>query len=44
MTDSDVGDPDLVAPLLEASGVGIRHFFADGAYDGDPVYATVRRY
>ena len=44
LTDSDVGDPDLVAPLLEASGVRIRHFFADGAYDGDPVYATVRRY
>ena len=26
LTDSDVGDPDLVAPLLEASGVRIRHF------------------
>ncbi len=31
LTDSDVGDPDQVAPLLEASGV--RHFFADGTYD-----------
>ena len=44
LTDSDVGDPDLVEPLLEASGVSIRHFFADGAYDGDPIYDTVRRY
>ena len=44
LTDSDVGDPDLVEPLLEASGVSVRHFFADGAYDGDPIYETVLRY
>jgi len=40
----DVGDSDLVEPLLEASGVSIRHFFADGAYDGNPIFETVRRY
>ncbi len=44
LTDSDVGDPDLVEPLSEASGVSIGRFFADGAYDGDPIYEIVRRY
>ncbi|MGI9508619.1 MAG: IS5 family transposase [Geminicoccaceae bacterium] len=44
LTDSDVGDPDLVEPLLQTSGTSIRHFFADGAFDGEPVYETVRRY
>jgi len=44
LTDSDVGDPELVEPLLEASGVSVRHFFADGAFDSEPIYETVRQY
>ncbi|MGI9435184.1 MAG: hypothetical protein ACR2Q4_10220 [Geminicoccaceae bacterium] len=30
--------------VVEWGGVSVRHFFADGAYDGDPIYETVRRY
>ena len=44
LTDSDLGDPDLVETLLKTVARPIRRFFADGAYDGEPVYETVRRY
>ena len=35
LTDRDVGDPDLVKPLLEANGAGIRHIFAAGTYNAE---------
>lgn len=43
-TDSDLGDPALVETLPEAGEQPVRRFFADGAFDGEPVYQTVRRY
>ena len=44
LTDSNLGDPELVETLLDAGERPIRRFFADGAFDGEPVYQTVRRY
>ena len=41
LTDQDVNDPSQVAPLLDQIPAEIAQVTADGAYDGEPTYATV---
>jgi hypothetical protein len=41
LTDQDVDDPSQVAPLLEQIPGEIEQVTADGAYDGEPTYATI---
>jgi hypothetical protein len=43
LTDQDVDDPSQMAPLLDQIGGGIAKVTADGAYDGTPAYAMIRR-
>lgn len=42
LTDSDTSDPSMAGPLVEMAGGRIRKVIADGAYDGEPVYAAIR--
>jgi Transposase DDE domain len=41
LTGQDVDDPSQVAPLLEQIPGEIEQITADGAYDGEPTYATI---
>ncbi|EWY35641.1 hypothetical protein N825_37545, partial [Skermanella stibiiresistens SB22] len=41
LTTTDDGDASLVGPLLEQIDCPISAVFADGAYDGEPVYRSV---
>jgi transposase len=41
LTGQDVDDPSQVAPLLEQIPGEIEQVTADGAYDGEPTYATI---
>jgi len=41
LTGQDVDDPSQVAPLLEQIPGEIERITADGAYDGEPTYATI---
>jgi transposase len=41
LTGQDVDDPSQVAPLLEQIPAEIEQITADGAYDGEPTYATI---
>src|SRR5688572_1296755 len=41
LTTTDDGDASLVGPLLDQIDGPISAVFADGAYDGDPVYRSV---
>ena len=41
LTGQDVDDPSQVAPLLEQIPSEIEQVTADGAYDGEPTYATI---
>jgi transposase len=41
LTTTDDGDASLVGPLLEQVQAEISAVFADGAYDGNPVYQAV---
>lgn len=42
LTDSDTSDASMAGPLVAGSGGRIRPVIADGAYDGEPVYAAIR--
>jgi len=45
LVDKDTGDPGQVDDtLVQVDGVIDRIIIADGAYDGDPVYDSVRRH
>jgi transposase len=41
LTDQDADDPSQVGPLLDQIDHPIAEVIADGAYDGDPTYATI---
>ncbi len=41
LTGTEDGDASLVGPLLDQIAAPITAFFADGAYDGDPIYQAV---
>jgi hypothetical protein len=41
LTTTDDGDASLVGPLLDQIDSPISAVFADGAYDGEPVYRSV---
>src|SRR3954470_14498611 len=41
LTSNEVGDPSMVAPLLDQIPGVMASVTADGAYDGEPVYRTI---
>jgi transposase len=41
LTTAEEGNPSLVAPLLDQIDRPVSEVFADGAYDGEPVYRSV---
>ncbi|MEM7528189.1 MAG: IS5 family transposase [Pseudomonadota bacterium] len=43
LTDSDTSDAAMAGPLVASAGGRIRTVTADGAYDGAPTYAAIRR-
>lgn len=43
LTEQDVDDPSQVEPLLAQIPQEIEQITADGAYDGEPTYATIAR-
>lgn len=43
LTDDDTSDVSMVGELVAASGGNIRSVIADGAYDGEPTYDTIRK-
>ena len=42
LTDDDTSDPAMIGHLVANSGGKIRAVYADGAYDGEPVYQAIR--
>jgi hypothetical protein len=44
LTPTDDGDASLVGPLLDQIDSPIGAVFADGAYDGEPIYRSVAVY
>lgn len=44
VTDKDAGDPDQIYEILDQIDHLIGSFMAYGAYDGEPVYDSVKRH